>query len=62
MQLNKQAWKTAQARLAKLEREQEKKVREANSILGVFSTYGVDEAKGLFWKVRWFWTFESVCM
>lgn len=53
-QLNKQAWKTAQARLAKLEREQEKKRREANSILGIFSTYGVEEAKGLFWKsFRW---------
>lgn len=51
-QLNKQGWKTAQARLAKLEREQEKKRREANSILGIFSTYGVDETKSLFWKVN----------
>jgi hypothetical protein len=49
-QANKQSWKTAQARLAKLEREQEKKRREANSHLGLFSTYGVEEAKGLFWK------------
>ncbi|GAB5032381.1 Hypothetical protein NocV09_00900740 [Nannochloropsis oceanica] len=46
----KRAWQSAQAKLHNLEKEQEKKQREANKHLGVFSTYGVDEAKQLFWR------------
>lgn len=46
----KRAWQSAQAKLHNLEKEQEKKQRQANKHLGVFSTYGVDEAKKLFWR------------
>ena len=49
-QVNKRVFKDAQAKLNKLEKQQEKQQRQANSHLGIFSTYAVEEAKQLFWK------------